>query len=53
MCPQLLHTMRHVILGGWEETLGVEVGSNLIKGSRVNFLHALIENVQTRFSMGW
>ena len=23
MCTQLLHTMRHVIPGGWEETLGV------------------------------
>ena len=50
MCTQLLHTMRHVILGGWEETLGVEVGSSLIKGSRVKFLHALIEDVQTHFN---
>ena len=46
MCTQLLHTMRHVIQGGCEEPLGVEVGSCLIKGSRVKFLRALIEEVQ-------
>ena len=47
MCTQLLHTMRRVIPWGWEETLGVEVGSSLIKGSRVKFLRALIQDVQT------
>ena len=50
MCTQLLHTMHHVILGGWEESLGVEVGSSLIKGSRMKFLRSLIEDVQTRFN---
>ena len=50
MCTQLLHTMRHVILGGWEESLGVEVGSSLIKGSRMKFLRTLFEDVQTRFN---
>ena len=49
MCTQLLHTMCHVIPGGWEESLGVDVGSSLIKGSRMKFLCNLIEDVQTRF----
>ena len=49
MCTQLLHTMRHVIPGGWEESLGVDVGSSVIKGSRMKFLRILIEDVQTRF----
>ena len=49
MCTQLLCTMRHVIPGGWEESLGVDVGSSLIKGSRMKFLRSLIEDVQTRF----
>ena len=30
MCTQLVHTMRHVIPRGWEEGLGVEVGSSPI-----------------------
>ena len=30
MCTQLMHTMRHMIQGGWEEGLGVEVGSSPI-----------------------
>ena len=50
MCTQLLHTMRHVILGGWEESLGIDVGSSLIKGSRMKFLRSLIDDVQTRFN---
>ena len=50
MCTQLLHTMRHVIVGGWEEWLGVDVGNNLIKGSRMKFLRSLIEDVRTRFN---
>ena len=50
MCTQLLHTMLHVIPGGWENSLGVEVGSSLIKGIRVKFLRALIDHVQTRFN---
>ena len=50
MCTQLLHTMRHVIPRGWEESLGVEVGSSPIKGSRMKFLRSLIEDVQTRFN---
>ena len=41
--------MRHVIPRGWEESLGVDVGSNLIKGSRMKFFRSLIEDVQTRF----
>ena len=49
MCTQLLHTMRHVIPGGWEESLGVDVGSSVIKGSRMKFLRSLIEDVQARF----
>ena len=49
MCTQLLYTMRHVIPGGWEESLGVDVGSSIIKGSRMKFLRSLIEDVQTRF----
>ena len=49
MCTQLLHTMRHVIPGGWEESSGVDVRSSLIKGSRMKFLRSLIEDVQTRF----
>ena len=49
MCTQLLHTMRHVIPGGWEESLCVNVGSSLIKGSRMKFLRSFIEDVQTRF----
>ena len=49
MCTQLLHTMRHVIPGGWEESLGVDIGSSLIKGSRMKFLRSLIEDMQTRF----
>ena len=54
MCTQLLHTMRHVIPGGWEESLGVDVGSSLIKGSPMKFLRSLIEDVQTRFKgNGW
>ena len=47
MCTQLLHTMRHVIPKEWEESLGVEVGSNPIRGSRIKFLRPLIEEVQT------
>ena len=50
MCTQLLYTMLHVIPGGWEESLGVDVGSSLIKGSRLKFLRSLIEDVQTRFN---
>ena len=50
MCTQLLHTMRHVIPRGWEELLGVDVGSSLIKGSRMKLLRSLIEDVQTRFN---
>ena len=50
MCTQLLHTMHHVIPRGWEESLGVDVGSSLIKGSRMTFLRSLIEDVQTRFN---
>ena len=49
MCTQLLHTMCHVILGAWAESLGVDVGSSLIKGSRMKFLRSLIEDMQTRF----
>ena len=49
MCTQLLHTMHHVIPGGWEESLGVDIRSSLIKGSRIKFLRSLIEDVQTRF----
>ena len=41
--------MRHVIPGVWEELLGVDEGSSLIKGSRMKFLRSLIEYVQTRF----
>ena len=33
MCTQLLHTKCHVVPLGWEEPLGVEVGSSPIKGS--------------------
>ena len=50
MCTQLMHTMRHVILGGSEEGLGVEVGSNPIRGSRTKFLCTLIEDVRKRFN---
>ena len=50
MCTQLLHTMRHVIPGGWEESLGVEVGSSPIKGSRMKCLRRPIGDVQTRFN---
>ena len=50
MCTQLMHTMRHVIPGGWEEGFGVEVGSNPIQGSRIKFLHTLIEDVQKCFN---
>ena len=50
MCTQLLQTMRHVIPGGWEESVGADVGSSLIKGSRMNFLRSLIEDVQARFN---
>ena len=49
MCTHLLHTMRHVIPGAWEESLGVDVGSSIIKGSRMKFLCTLVEGVQTRF----
>ena len=35
--------------GGWEESWGVDVGSSVIKGSRMKFLRRLIEDVQTRF----
>ena len=48
MCTHLLHTMRHIIPGRLEESLGVEVGSSAIKGSRMKFLRTLIEDVQTR-----
>ena len=37
MCPQLLHSMCHVIPGGSEESLGVETRSNWEKGSRVRW----------------
>ena len=37
-------------LGGWEESLRVDVGSSLIKGSRMKFLRSLMEDVQTRFN---
>ena len=40
MCTQLMHSMRHVILGGWEAGLGVEVGSSPIQGSRIKFSHS-------------
>ena len=50
MCTQLMHTMRHVIPGGWEEGVGVEVGSSPIQGSRIKFLHTLIEDVQKHFN---
>ena len=49
MCTQLLHTMRHVIPGGWEESLGVDIGSSLMKGSQMKFLRSLIEDVRTWF----
>ena len=42
MCTQLLHTMRHVIPMGWEESLGVEVGSSPIKGRHIKFLRTRI-----------
>ena len=45
----VMYTMQHVIPGGWEESLGVDVGSSIIKGSRMKFLRSLIEDVQTRF----
>ena len=32
MCTQLLHTMCHVIPGGWEESLGVDVASSRVAG---------------------
>ena len=44
-----MHTMRHVIPGGWEEGFGVEVGSSPIQGSRIKFLRTLIEELQKRF----
>ena len=44
--------MRHVIPQGWEESLGVDVGSSVIKGSRMKFLRSLIEDVQARFKRG-
>ena len=50
MCTHLLHTKRHVIVGRWEESLGVEVGSSPIKDSRMKFLHTLIEDVQMPFN---
>ena len=50
MCTQLLHTMRHVIPAGRDESLGVDVGSSLIKGSQMKFLRTLIEDVLTRFN---
>ena len=34
----------------WEESLGVEVGSSLIKGSRMKFLRSPIEDVKKRFN---
>ena len=49
MCTQPLHTTRHLISEGWEEWLGVDIGSGLIKGSRMKFLRSLIEDLQTRF----
>ena len=42
--------MRHVIPGGWEKGLGVEVGSSPIQGSRIEFLRTPIEDVQKRFN---
>ena len=45
MCTQFLHVSCHSGGGG-----GVEVASSAIKGSRVNFLRALIEDVQTHFN---
>ena len=50
MFNQLLHTKRHIMLGGgWQESLGVEVESGPIKGSWLQFLRTVIEHVQTRF----
>ena len=46
----LLYTMLHVILGGWEASFGVEVGSSPIKGGRIMFLLPLIEDVQKHFN---
>ena len=50
VCMPLLHTTRHAIPRGWEESLGVKVGSSLIKGSRMKFLRALFQYAQTRFN---
>ena len=50
MCTQLLYTMHHAIPWGWEESLGLEVGSGPIKGSRMKFLCSLIDDVQRRFN---
>ena len=50
MCTQLLHTIRHVIPRGWEESFGVEVGSSPIKASQIMFLRTLIEHVQKHFN---
>ena len=50
MCMQLLYTMCHVILGEWQESLGVEVRSSPVKGSRMKFVRTLIQDVQSRFN---
>ena len=42
--------MCHMILGGWEEGLGVEVGSSPIQGSRIKFIRTLMEDMQKRFN---
>ena len=43
------HASRHY--RGWEELLGVEVGSSPIKGSQIKFLCTLIDDAQTRFNI--
>ena len=50
MCTQVLQAMCHVIPGGWDESVVVDVGSSLMKGSRMKFLRSLIEDAQTRFN---
>ena len=46
MYTLLSHSKLHVILGGWEESFGVEVERNPTKGSHMKLPHTLVEDVR-------
>ena len=52
LSSQLLHMTDHIVPGGWEEGLGVELAISPVRGSRASFLQALASDLQRRFAPG-